>query len=122
MESRVIKIDQNCLNEFKRIQQKNNSVELIFLKLNENFDILYVEKTLSSKTSHDDFLESIPVDEPRLIIYKKLSNTIFIRWIPEIVKDTIEYSYSNASTAILEILNGIDIYIEAKDLIQLSNL
>ncbi|KAN0018552.1 hypothetical protein ACTFIU_011170 [Dictyostelium citrinum] len=122
MESRVIEIDQNCFYEFKRMQQKNNSIESVFLKLNENFDILYVEKTLSSQTSHDDFLESIPVDEPRLIIYKKLSNTIFIRWIPEIVKDTIEYSYSNASTAILDILNGIDTYIEAKDLIQLSNL
>ncbi|KAM9954380.1 hypothetical protein ACTFIW_003921 [Dictyostelium discoideum] len=122
MENRIIDIDPNCVDEFEKLKKKYN-IESIFLKLNDNFNLLYVEKTLS-KISQDDFLESIPVDQPRLIIYKKYSNykIIFIRWIPEIVQDTIEYSYSNASTAILELLIGINEYMEVKDLIQLSNL
>ncbi|KAM9967202.1 hypothetical protein ACTFIR_007441 [Dictyostelium discoideum] len=122
MENRIIEIDPNCVDEFEKLKKKCN-IESIFLKLNDNFNLLYVEKTLS-KISQDDFLESIPVDQPRLIIYKKYSNNkiIFIRWIPEIVQDTIEYSYSNASTAILELLIGINEYMEVKDLIQLSNL
>ncbi|KAM9980578.1 hypothetical protein ACTFIY_002891 [Dictyostelium cf. discoideum] len=122
MENRAIEIDPNCFNEFEKLKIKYN-IESVFLKLNDNFNLLYVEKTLS-QISHDDFLESIPVDQPRLIIYKKHSNNkiIFIRWIPEIVQDKIEYSYSNASTAILELLIGINEYMEVKDLIELSNL
>ncbi|KAM9997297.1 hypothetical protein ACTFIZ_006674 [Dictyostelium cf. discoideum] len=122
MENRIIEIDPNCINEFDRLKN-NYKIESVFLKLNDNFNFLYVEKILS-QTSHDDFLESIPVDQPRLIIYKKQSNNkiIFIRWIPEIVQDTIEYSYTNASTAIFELLIGINKYMEVKDLIELSNL
>ncbi|KAN0045032.1 hypothetical protein ACTA71_006559 [Dictyostelium dimigraforme] len=123
MENGIIQIDPNCFNEFKKLQEKKYCIMSIFLKLCNNFQILYVEKILSTQTSHDDFLESIPVDEPRIIIKKQPNNKIiFIRWIPEIEKETIENSYCNASSALYELLNGIDTYMEAKDLIELSNI
>ncbi|KAJ3575860.1 hypothetical protein NP233_g825 [Leucocoprinus birnbaumii] len=115
---------QACIDAFQELKLKKTSKYIIY-SLSKDLTEIIVEKK-SPSTDYEEFLESLPEDEPRYAVVDveyeleggagKRSKIAFITWIPGLAKIKQRMVYASSKDALKKSLQGIQVEVQATDL------
>ncbi|WP_404962296.1 actin-binding ADF family protein [Streptomyces sp. 147326] len=119
MSSRPITVDDSCLSALQELKSKRE-INTVFYRLNEPLDTVVVES--QANLTHEEMLESLPADEPRLVVYDlhfaasdgaRRSDLVMILWMPDAAPSAHKLAYSSAHRVLQEVLDGIQVTVRA---------
>lgn len=96
----------------------------VLYRLNDTLDEVIVDKAGTAET-YDAFLELLPGDEPRFVVYDlaftkgdgaKRGKIVLISWCPEGTKIKLRMVHSSTYNQLRNQLDGVQVYVQATEL------
>ncbi|KAI8877121.1 hypothetical protein K501DRAFT_45371 [Backusella circina FSU 941] len=117
-----VAVNEQCLELYQNLKIGQKYKYIIF-KLSDNLKEIVVDKSAETG-EYDEFLGSLPQDEPRYAVYDfdyekpgegKRSKITFYSWIPDTSKVRQKMLYASSKDALRKNLVGIAIEIQGTD-------
>ncbi|MEV6401049.1 hypothetical protein AB0M39_40800 [Streptomyces sp. NPDC051907] len=125
--SSEIAVDESCVSAFQELKSKR-AVNTVIYRLSSTLDAVVLES--QGNLTHDELLQSLPADEPRIIVYDlafatadgaRMNEVVMISWLPEASGPEHEAAYVRASAALRDALDGIQVLVQATGLSALEH-
>lgn len=122
MASSHVTVNPSCVDTYQALKMKRNHKFITFKLSNDNTEII-VDQT-SESSDYDDFLGSLPEDEPRWAVYdfqyaapdgSVKSKLIFLSWSPDIARIKAKMVYATSKDALRRALPGIEAEIQGTE-------
>ncbi|KAG8927137.1 cofilin [Tulasnella sp. 419] len=115
-------VNPECLEKYQELKL-GKKLKYIIFALNKTNTEIVVDKT-SQNADYDEFLESLPEDEPRYAVYDfeydkgdegKRNKIVFVSWSPDNSRIKQKMVYSSSKEAIRRGLVGIGAEVQGTD-------
>jgi len=119
-----IQIDQDVVTEYNEGFKLRNKYRYIVLYYNQSTQSISLEKTAGPDATYSDFLNELPENDCRYVIYKfdyetqddgKRSKVVFFLWSPETSKIKSKMIYAGTKDTLKKALVGIQIEVQGTD-------
>ncbi|CAO3597387.1 unnamed protein product [Absidia cylindrospora] len=122
-----VAVNSECMELFQELKLRKKYKYIVF-KLTDDFKEIVVEKTAEA-AEYDEFLGTLPVDEPRYAVYDfdyekpgegQRNKITFYSWIPDTSKIRQKMVYASSKDALRRQLVGLAIEIQGTDSSEVS--
>jgi cofilin len=122
-----VKVSEDCVTVFNEIKLKHTKRYIIY-KI-ENKKQIVIEKEGAKEETYDDFVKSIPKDEPRYAVVdfeyttedgRKQEKLVFVFWSPDEGKVMNKMLYASSKDNIKKSLSGFAKEVQANDMADLD--